>query len=407
MSAIPKVSVIIPTYNRRDYVQEAIDSVLAQTYTDYEVIVVDDGSTDHTGEVLQARYGEGIRYKWQKNQGESQARNEGLSLSQGEYVAFLDSDDLWLPHKLARQLSELTLHPDVDMVFSQAWMIDEQGCRVQNMAPLGSSLSPADYRYDALCVQNGIVGPSTVIIRRRLLDEVGGFNTAIRFGEDWDLWIRVAAASCIHFIPEVLACIRRHQGSQCYFPDPEKNLKRLSDHLAILNNAYTLRPTVVTEEQMSRAKAMQYVYAFLSEIAVGSVDSAERCLHEAHAIWSDILEEDTFGQYVADHAVSIAEITKAVPDRLRNIEDFLGLVLSQLQTTPPARRLSTRRVLGKAYAALGFYYMTNACHATARKCFLRALGTDLAWAQNRGLLSSLFRASLSACVNGREQNHDG
>lgn len=101
---MPRVSVIIPTYNRREYVQEAIDSALAQTFTDYEIIVIDDGSTDGTSEALQARYGNRIHYEWQENQGESVARNRGIELARGEYIAFLDSDDLWHPEKLAKQI---------------------------------------------------------------------------------------------------------------------------------------------------------------------------------------------------------------------------------------------------------------------------------------------------------------
>ncbi len=113
---MPTVSVIIPTYNRRAYVQEAIDSVLAQTYTDYEIIVIDDGSTDGTGEALRERYGDKIIYEWQENQGLSAARNRGIESSRGQYIALLDSDDLWMPEKLERQVACLSQHPEVAMV---------------------------------------------------------------------------------------------------------------------------------------------------------------------------------------------------------------------------------------------------------------------------------------------------
>ena len=124
---MPRVSVIIPTYNRLDYVQEAIDSVLAQTYTDYELIVVDDGSTDGTGDTLKARYGDRIRYLWQENQGWPAARNHGVSIAQGEYIAQLDSDDLWLPEKLVRQVPVLDACPEAVLVFSHVMQIDAEG----------------------------------------------------------------------------------------------------------------------------------------------------------------------------------------------------------------------------------------------------------------------------------------
>ncbi|HEY5957340.1 MAG TPA: glycosyltransferase family A protein, partial [Polyangiaceae bacterium] len=124
---MPKVTAVIPTYNRREYVQEAIDSIIAQTFRDYEIIVVDDGSTDGTREALPARYGERIRYLWQTNQGESAARNHALSLAMGQYIAFLDSDDLWLPDKLTKQVALLEQRQDIGAAFCQAWIINEHG----------------------------------------------------------------------------------------------------------------------------------------------------------------------------------------------------------------------------------------------------------------------------------------
>ena len=116
---MPRVSVIIPTYNRAGYLCESIESVLTQTYTDYEIIVVDDGSTDDTEEVLQLWIADGtIHYVWQENRGESAARNHGIELAIGEYIAFLDSDDLFMPTKLEEQVAYLDNHPEVGMAHS-------------------------------------------------------------------------------------------------------------------------------------------------------------------------------------------------------------------------------------------------------------------------------------------------
>ncbi|MCK4819314.1 glycosyltransferase family 2 protein, partial [bacterium] len=110
--AIPNVSVIIPTCNRAEYITQAIDSVLAQTYTDYEIIVVDDGSTDNTKEVMEP-YMDRIRYIYQENAGVSAARNTGIKAAKGDWVAFLDSDDEWLPGKLAVQIRAVERHPQL------------------------------------------------------------------------------------------------------------------------------------------------------------------------------------------------------------------------------------------------------------------------------------------------------
>ena len=119
--AISKVSVAIPTYNRAHYICETIDSVLVQTYKDYEIIVVDDGSTDNTREILK-RYGGKIKYFYQANQGQASAWNYAVSQSSGEYIAFLDDDDLWFPEKLERQVEVLDKNPDLGFVCSESYV---------------------------------------------------------------------------------------------------------------------------------------------------------------------------------------------------------------------------------------------------------------------------------------------
>ena len=128
---MPKVSVVIPTYNRQRLVQDTIDSVLRQTFGDLELIVIDDGSTDDTRRVLQDRYGTRIRYVYQENQGESAARNHGIALAGGEYVAFVDSDDLWHPQKLERQVEVFEADPGIGLGSTQAYWINYQGLRLR------------------------------------------------------------------------------------------------------------------------------------------------------------------------------------------------------------------------------------------------------------------------------------
>ena len=128
-----QVTVIIPTYNRRALVQQAIDSVLAQTYTDYEIIVVDDGSTDGTGEALAARYGERIRYFCQENKGRALARNLGIAEALGEYVSFLDSDDLFRQDELERHIQGMADHPEIDLGFTSYTTIPGMGTLIRSL----------------------------------------------------------------------------------------------------------------------------------------------------------------------------------------------------------------------------------------------------------------------------------
>lgn len=182
----PQVSVIIPTYNRAWIVKEAIDSVLAQEFADYELIVVDDGSTDATAEVLSG-YGERICALRQKNKGVSAARNKGIQSAGGNLIAFLDSDDLWLPSKLDRQVAFFQKHPHaVACQTEETWI--RNGLRVnpkkRHRKPSGMIFEPSL----ELC----LVSPSAVMIRRSLFDQVGLFDESLPACEDYDLWLRIS-----------------------------------------------------------------------------------------------------------------------------------------------------------------------------------------------------------------------
>ena len=190
----PQVSVIIPTYNRGWILKEAIDSVLAQDYKDFELIVVDDGSTDNTSEVL-APYGNDIRIFFQKNKGVSAARNRGITEASGQYIAFLDSDDLWLPRKLSTQINFFNQMPDALICQTEEIWI-RNGRRVnpkkRHKKPSGMIFEPSL----ELC----LVSPSAVMIRRSLFDRVGEFDVTLPACEDYDLWLRISCRFPVHLV---------------------------------------------------------------------------------------------------------------------------------------------------------------------------------------------------------------
>jgi glycosyltransferase involved in cell wall biosynthesis len=195
---MPRVSAIIPTHDRKAFVLEAVASVLAQTYGDYEPIVVDDGSVDGTGEALK-QYGGRVRYTYQQNQGVSLARNHGLDLAQGEFIAFLDSDDLWLPDKLGVQVAFMDEHPEAQICYTdEIWI--RRGVRVnprKKHAKYSGEIYPQ-------CLPLCIISPSSALMRRGLFEEVGTFDPSFPVCEDYDLWLRVAARFSIFFIPHRL-----------------------------------------------------------------------------------------------------------------------------------------------------------------------------------------------------------
>jgi glycosyltransferase involved in cell wall biosynthesis len=195
---MPTVSVIIPTYNRAPFVEEAIRSVLAQDFKDFELVVVDDGSTDGTRQTLK-RYADSLSVLHQENRGVSSARNTGIKHSQGAYIAFLDSDDLWLPGKLSTQVAFFEEHSQALICQTEEiWL--RKGVRV-NPRKVHKKYSGEIFEH---CLSLCRVSPSSAMIRRTLFDEVGLFDEDLPACEDYDLWLRVACRHPIYLIDEPL-----------------------------------------------------------------------------------------------------------------------------------------------------------------------------------------------------------
>lgn len=202
---------IIPTYNRRDLLPRALDSVLAQTRSVDEIIVIDDGSTDGTDEMLRARYGDRVRYVWQPNAGVSAARNHGLRLAQGRYLALLDSDDLWLPTKTELQVAFLEARPDFGMVVCDVERIDGDYRHIDVLRRRDT------VREDGWALRwilhNPALVPASVLLRREVVDQLGGFDEQLRTAEDLEFHLRVARHWKIGVVEEALVrAMRGHEG---------------------------------------------------------------------------------------------------------------------------------------------------------------------------------------------------
>lgn len=198
------VSVIIPTFNRADLLGRAIESVLQQSLPAKEIIVVDDGSTDSTGELiegLQRNRGMSLRYIYQDNAGVSAARNSGIHHAGGDWIAFLDSDDAWLPGKLQSQANLIEQYPGYRLCHTQeSWI--RNGVHVNQMkkhAKSGGHIFPQ-------CLPLCVISPSSVVIQRALFDEVGLFDESLPACEDYDLWLRICAHEAVLFVetPQIL-----------------------------------------------------------------------------------------------------------------------------------------------------------------------------------------------------------
>lgn len=201
------VSVIIPTYNYARFLREAIDSALAQTRPALEVIVVDDGSTDGTRELL-AEYGERIRVLSQQNQGVAAARNAGIGAANGDYLAFLDSDDAWYPRKLEQQMLRFEQEPHLGLVHCGAEMIDAEG-RTLDTTTGGME---GDVAEAMLRLDREVIMPqgSSIVVPKRIAMDLGGFDVRLPPSEDWDFCYRLASRYSIGYVPVVLVRYRLH-----------------------------------------------------------------------------------------------------------------------------------------------------------------------------------------------------
>jgi glycosyltransferase involved in cell wall biosynthesis len=229
---MPKISVIIPAYNAARYICETVDSVLSQTYKNFEVIIIDDGSTDNTQKLLN-QYRDKIKYIYQNNKGVAGARNKGIQQAHGKYLAFLDNDDVWLPDKLTKQITISEQNPQVGFIFTDGEFFDEKGlvslsfCSSRGKQNNGTSLKDkiantsfndgsffqGDFYKDLLMgdLPGGLA--STMFVSKMVLNKVGYFDETLDAGEDYDLAVRIAMEYPILYLNSVTTRYRLRDDS--------------------------------------------------------------------------------------------------------------------------------------------------------------------------------------------------
>ncbi|WP_300666951.1 glycosyltransferase [Desulfoluna sp.] len=239
----PLISVIIPTYNRAWALEAAVDSVLAQNYPEVELIVVDDGSTDETPALL-ARYGDALRVLTLENGGVSRARNHGIAAATGTFIAFLDSDDRWLPEKLSEQVDFFRQNPEALICQTEELWI-RNGKRVN---PCKHHKKPSGDIFEAslhLC----LVSPSAVMMKRTLLDEVGLFDESLPACEDYDLWLRIAWRYPVYTTASPL--VIKHGGHE-----DQLSKTPLLDRFRIQSLVHLLEQNVLSQPQREATRAV-------------------------------------------------------------------------------------------------------------------------------------------------------
>lgn len=386
---MPTVSVVIPTYNRAHCICDTVDSVLAQTFADLEVIVVDDGSTDNTREVLEERYGDRIVYIYQDNQERSAARNTGIRHSKGECVAFLDSDDIWLPDKLQAQMEVANRYPEVGLLYGRVFPIDSRGqwhLRETEMSGWGKAIPGR--MFDRLIMLPVIPTP-TVIVRRTCLDRVGFFDESFSSFADWDLWLRVCLHYDVAFVPQALAgkTVYDDIPSQlaAYFAQmsPVRVVERAFSGLPQqMNHLARLKPLALARHVLCVA-CLDYV--------LNRIPQARASLARAmslDAAW--LCHTDRFLRSIVDHGFRYAGPWGTCED----VFPFIDTVFSNL---PPVAERYTRtksNARARVYIVDAFRGYEAGDLSRARANILRGVLGDPFWLTNRGVISILLKSLL-------------
>jgi glycosyltransferase involved in cell wall biosynthesis len=247
----PLVSVVIASYNMGKYLTHAVQSVLDQSYTNFEIIIIDDGSTDDTQVVLKPFLLDSrVKYYYQENKGQTVAKNKGISESKGHYIAFLDADDIWFPDKLEKQIPCFSLSPSIGVVYTNVEFIDEHGANVDGWPIKFYS----GWVSGKLLIDN-FVPFCSVVVRRECLEKVGIFDEKYRMGIDYDLWLRMSAHYEFYYLDAVTFQYRLWSGQMSH-----NYKKRFECAIAMMKSFLEQYPSLVDKSTVNEAWAHTYVY---------------------------------------------------------------------------------------------------------------------------------------------------
>jgi glycosyltransferase involved in cell wall biosynthesis len=377
-SSMPLVTVIIPAYNQGHYIEAAIQSVLDQSYRNLELLIVDDGSTDNTREIV-AKFADcRLHYLYQENQGLSAARNCGIRHSTGEYLSFLDSDDLFLPDKLRLLVDLMQTEPEIGLAAGQAIPFDELG---QHPEKLYATPLPLD---SAQLLLGNPLHVGSVLLRRTWQQEVGLFDESLRSYEDWDMWLRLVRAGCpTGWIAQPVSCYRFHHAQMT------SNSAQMSHAtFAVLDKVFASRSIPKHWKAMhNQAYASAYLRTAAQAYHVQDFAYGKHCILQAVSLHPGLLENDA--ELLVNRFRAWANSPKIVePHRyLENIYNHLPDNLAKLH-----RRWRQERARAAMQQVLEDYRRGD--RIITRSVILRTFINQSPWLWNRRAISICLRSCL-------------
>ncbi len=261
---MPLVSVVVPAYNVSKTIRDTIDSILKQTFSDFELIIINDGSTDNTLQVIEGVRDPRVQVYSYENGGLPEARNRGIKRATGEFITFMDADDLWTPDKLESQVAALQKNPAAGLAYSWTCFMDSEGKSFSQDLP---SYLEGNV-YPQLLIGNFITSGSNVMLRASTVKSVGGFDPSLKSIEDWDYWLRVAAKWAFVVVPHYQILYRQSATSMASKIDVMEKYS-----LMVINRAFANAPA---ELQGLKAHSLANTYQYLARICVTHTPDADK-----------------------------------------------------------------------------------------------------------------------------------
>ena len=260
MNKSPKVSVVTPAYNAENTIAESIQSVINQTFSDFDMIIIDDGSTDRTAEIIKSIEDSRIRYIYQDNAERAAARNLGIQNAKGRYIAFLDADDFWVEDKLEKQITLFRKNPELGLVYSDLYLFDDQSKEIITKYSNIRKLYKGRVALREMLTENFIQSP-TPIVRREVFEQVGNFDVCLVPREDIEMWVRIVARYPIDYVNKPLAMYRIHKNSTTWKNKPELLFDRTIKMLDKIHNLNYVNEIISPMEMQKYRARVFYDYS--------------------------------------------------------------------------------------------------------------------------------------------------